>query len=273
VQRGNKSRKLSGMAYANVQGTRLWFTDAGRGPPLLLVHAFPVDGRLWEGVVPHLLPHRRVFTVDLRGFGNSDESGAFSVKQMACDLAALLRLTGLPPVDAAGCSMGGYVLQELLRQDGERVKHLILVDSKAESDTVEAQNKRNAMAALAREKGAAAVADQVLPTMLRKTPDPAVVARLREIIASQRPETIAHAAIALRDREDFVALLSDADIPVSIIVGGEDAVTPPTAAKALAQRVKIGRCMEIEHAGHLSPLEQPAAVAAALLSLTDLNAV
>ena len=261
------------MAYANVQGTRLWFTDAGQGPPLLLVHAFPVDSRLWDAVIPHLLPRRRVLTVDLRGFGNSDETGAFSVKQMACDLAAMLRLTGLPPIDAVGCSMGGYVLQELLRQDGGLIKHLILVDSKAEADAVEAQNKRNAMAALAREKGAAAVAEQVLPTMLRKNPDSAVIAKLREIIVSQRPETIAHAALAMRDREDFVSLLTDVDLPVSIVVGSEDAITPPTAAKALAQRVKIGRYMEIENAGHLSPLEQPAAVAAALLSLTDLNAV
>src|SRR5688572_16307269 len=100
------------MAYANVQGTRLWFTDEGAGHPLLLVHAFPVDGRLWAGVTPHLVPHRRVITVDLRGFGNSEASGAFSIKQLACDLAAMLRLTGLPPMPVAGCSMGGYVLQE-----------------------------------------------------------------------------------------------------------------------------------------------------------------
>ncbi|HEY0007738.1 MAG TPA: alpha/beta fold hydrolase, partial [Tepidisphaeraceae bacterium] len=86
---------------------------------------------------------------------------------------------------------------------------------------------------------------------------------------TQRPETLAQASLAMRDREDFVELLTMLTMPVSIIVGEQDSITPPVAARALSERVKTGSFVQIAGAGHISPLEQPAAVAAALLSLTE----
>jgi pimeloyl-ACP methyl ester carboxylesterase len=257
------------MPYANVEGTRLWYSDAGHGPALVLVHGFPLDSRVWDGLLPYLTPHRRVICVDQRGFGKSDDVGAFSMKQLACDIIALVRSLNIAPCAMAGLSMGGYVLQEVARQAPEVLKHLILIDTKSESDTPEGQNKRNALAKLAEEKGARAVAEQMLPNMLSPDHDPEVAQRLMAIMTSQRPKTLASASIAMRDREDFVTLLTQLDMPVDIIVGQNDAITPPLLARAMHEKLKNGRLFEIEKAGHMSPFEQPAAVAEALLKLSD----
>ncbi len=257
------------MPYAFVQSTRLWYADAGQGPTLLLIHGFPLDSRIWDDVVPLLTPHRRVITLDVRGFGRSDPTPAFSMRQLAADVAGFATLQKLAPCAMAGLSMGGYILQELMTEKPELVSHLILLDTKADADAPEAQNKRIAMAQTAREKGAKPVADQMLPNLLAPQHDAGVEKKLRDIVESQRPETIAHACIAMRDREDYVDNLSRMSIPVDIIVGEHDAISSPIMMRAMHDRLNYGRYFEIPGAGHLSPMENPRAVAEALLRTTE----
>jgi pimeloyl-ACP methyl ester carboxylesterase len=255
------------MGDAHVESTRLFVTDVGDGPPIVLLHGFPLDGRVWEAVVP-LLGHHRVIVPDLRGFGRSDPAGPFSMGQLATDVAALLKVMATGPATIVGLSMGGYVAQEMLRVAPHAVERLILVDTKADADSVEAQNKRNAMAELATERGAEAVAEAMLPNMLAPTAGSAIRERLREIMTSQRRETLAHACIAMRDREDFVNLLMDSTVPIHLIVGEHDAITPPKLLEALHSKRERGHFDVIPNAGHMSPLEQPEAVAAAVLRST-----
>lgn len=257
------------MPHAFVQSTRLWYTDSGAGPVLLLVHGFPLDSRMWDGVVPLLTPHRRVVTLDLRGFGQSDESGAFSMRQLALDVAGFCVLHKIEPCAMAGLSMGGYVLQELASEKPEMIRHLILLDTKSDADTTEARNKRNDTARLARQQGARAIADAMLPNMLAPNHTPEVAQRARAIMESQRPETLAQASLAMRDREDYVNLLSKLEMPVDLIVGEHDAVSPPLLMRAMHEKIKNSRFVTIPNAGHYSPMENPQAVAEALLMLTD----
>ncbi len=257
------------MPYAFVPSTRLWYTDAGHGPTLLLIHGFPLDSRIWDDVVPLLTPHRRVITLDLRGFGQSDPTPAFSMRQLAADVGGFVTLQKLSPCAMAGLSMGGYVLQELMSERPELVSHLALLDTKADPDAPEAQNKRNAMAELAKTGGAKPVADQMLPNLLAPGHSPDVEKKLREIMESQRPETIAHACLAMRDRENYVNLLGRISIPVDIIVGEHDAISSPGMMRAMHDRLNYGRFLQIPGAGHLSPMENPHAVAEALLRTND----
>jgi pimeloyl-ACP methyl ester carboxylesterase len=256
------------MGEAHIGKARLHVTETGEGPPLVLIHGFPLDGRVWDDVVP-LLRGLRVIVPDLRGFGRSRPSGEFSIGRLALDVAALLELMNIDRAAVAGLSMGGYVAQEMLRVAPQRVERLILIDTKPEADGLEAQNKRNAMAKLATEQGSAAVAAQMLPNMLAPGASLATQQRLREIMESQRPETLAQACIAMRDREDFVDLLSNADCPIGLIVGEHDAITPPGLFEALRPRLKAADMEVIAGAGHISPLEKPQAVAAALLKMSQ----
>jgi pimeloyl-ACP methyl ester carboxylesterase len=256
------------MGDAHIGDTRLHVGDTGDGPPLVLIHGFPLDGRVWDEVVP-LLPGRRVIVPDLRGFGRSQPAGDFTIGSLACDVAALIVAMGYEKAAVAGLSMGGYVAQEMLRVAPQVVDRLILIDTKPDADNVEAQNKRIAMANLATEHGSEAVADAMLPNMLAGDAEPAVRRRLREIMTSQRPETLARACIAMRDREDFVALLQSAGCPIGLLVGEHDAITPPVLFESLHSRLKSARLHLIPGAGHMAPLERPALVAEALLMLTS----
>lgn len=257
------------MPHVFVQSTRLWYTDTGTGPVLLLVHGFPLDSRMWDDVVPLLAPHRRVVAIDLRGFGRSDESPAFSMRQMALDVAGFCVLQKITPCAMAGLSMGGYVLQELASEKPELIKHLILLDTKSEADTTEARNKRTATAEMVRQQGAKSIADAMLPNMLAPGHATEVEQRARAIMESQRPETLAQASLAMRDREDYVNQLSTLPMPVDMIVGEHDAVSPPLLMRAMHEKVKNGRYVTIPNAGHYSPMENPAAVAEALIRLTE----
>jgi 3-oxoadipate enol-lactonase len=260
------------MPHAYVQSTRLWYAEAGSGPALLLVHGFPLDSRIWDDVLPLLTPHRRVITLDLRSFGQSDPlapGAGFSMRQLALDVAGFCTLHKVAPCAMAGLSMGGYVLQELASEKPEMIRHLVLLDTKAEADSTEARNKRNAMADLVGEKGPGAVADQMMPNMLAPGAPPEVRRKLRAIMESQRVDTIASACIAMRDREDYVNLLPRLSMPVDIIVGEHDAISPPTLMRAMHERLAYGRYFVIPGAGHLSPMENPRAVAEALLRTTE----
>lgn len=257
------------MAYELVQSTRLWYADAGTGKPILLLHGFPLDSRIWDDILPLLTPHRRVITLDLRGFGQSDESPAFSMRQLALDVAGFITLKKLGPCCVAGLSMGGYVAQELASEHPELLSHLILLDTKAESDNTEARNKRIEMAKLARDQSAQAVADQMMPKMLAPQHTPEVEAKLRTIMQSQRTETIAHACIAMRDRENYLNTITSLSFPVDMIVGQHDAISSPELMRFMHQKVNYGRLFEIPNAGHITPMENPQATATAILQSTE----
>jgi pimeloyl-ACP methyl ester carboxylesterase len=257
------------MPYAFVQSTRLWYAEAGQGPVILLLHGFPLDSRIWDDVVPLLTHKHRVITLDLRGFGRSDPTPDFSMRQLAFDVAGFITLQKLGPCCVAGLSMGGYVAQELASEQHELISHMILLDTKAESDDTEAKNKRNAMAEMVKEKGATAVADAMLPNTLGNNPQPEVASKLRMIMESQRVETIASACIAMRDRETYLPTLEKLSFPVDIIVGEEDKISSPELMRFIHEKVNYGRMFTIPNAGHLTPMENPQAVATAILKGTE----
>lgn len=257
------------MPYAFVQSTRLWYEQQGNGPAILLIHGFPLDSRIWDDVVPLISDRLKVITLDLRGFGKSDPSGDFTMRQLALDVAGFLILQKLAPCCVAGLSMGGYVAQELASERPDLISHMILLDTKSEADDTEAKNKRNAMAKLALEQGAKAVADAMMPNMLALRPVPEVADKLRQIMESQRPETLASACIAMRDRENYLPTLEKLSFPVDIIVGEEDRISSPELMEFIHQKVNYGKMFKIPQAGHLSPMENPQAVATAILKATE----
>ena len=233
----------------------------------MLIHGFPLDGGVWAKLAPLLQGHR-VIVPDLRGFGRSAPTGPFTISDLADDVAGVLDALKVASADIVGLSMGGYVAQELLRVAPHRIDRLILIDTKPDADTTEAQNKRNAMATLAKDQGAEAIADTMLPNMLAPDAPADVKAALRRIMMEQPPATLEHACIAMRDREDFVDLLMHADHPIGLIVGEHDAITPPTLMESIHGKLRFGDFYVINNAGHMSPFEQPQAVADAILHMT-----
>lgn len=240
-----------------------YYEDRGAGSPVVLVHAFPVDSRMWEGQLSDLSSYWRVIAPDLRGFGRSTANAPLTIESMADDLHALLRELDALPFVLAGISMGGYIGMAYALKYSSDLRGLILIDTKAEADTPEQKAGRLKNAELARTRGATAVADQMLPKMLAdETPRrrPAVAEALRKLMEECPPATIEHALLAMRDRPDRSAQLGSISIPTLVIVGDNDSITPIAAAESMQKRIPNAELAVIRGAGHMAPMEQPAQV-------------
>jgi pimeloyl-ACP methyl ester carboxylesterase len=240
--------------------------------PLVLLHAFPVDARMWAPVRAPLAAKLRLITPDQRGLGRSPlptTDRAPGLDDAARDVLALLDKLGLEQVVLGGCSMGGYLTMAVLRLAPERVGGLVLIDTKASADTPEAAENRLRLAERAEAEGVTGwLADAMLPNLLAertRTGSPEVAGSVRGLIDAQPPAGVAWAAHAMAARPDSLDLLAGAAVPALVVVGEQDAVTPPEAAHAMAGALPDAELVVLPGAGHLTPLEDPARLAGAIL--------
>lgn len=249
-----------------VRGVSLAVETRGSGPAVLFIHGYPLDRTIWQHQVAHLEGFRRI-APDLRGMGRSDAPDlGYSMATYADDLAGLLEVLDEESVVLCGLSMGGYVAFEFLRRHPDRVRGLILMDTKAEADTPEGRKARDAQLAMVREQGTGALAEQMLPKLLAPAAPPAVVAQVDAMVRATPVAGVAGALGAMRDRADSGVLLPELGrIPVLVVSGAADALIPLAQAKALADAIPGAHLEVVAGAGHLPPLEQPEATTAALL--------
>ena len=132
---------------AQINGIQLGYTDQGEGTPLVFLHAFPLNRAMWEPQVRALSGTFRVITVDLRGHGDSDAVlWNFPLSLYAEDVHALLAHLHVSQPVLVGLSMGGYVLFAYYRQYAQRVRALVLADTRAQPDSEEGRQGRRGMA-------------------------------------------------------------------------------------------------------------------------------
>ncbi len=244
-----------------VNGVNLAVEVRGEGPAILLVHGYPLDRTIWRDQIDSLEGYRRI-APDLRGMGQSDAPDlGYSMGIYADDLAALLDALGVNEVVLCGLSMGGYVIFEFLRRWRHRVRALILMDTRAEGDSTEGRRARDAAAATARDGGAGAVGGALLPKMLASGSEeraPELVDRVRRMMAATPVAGMIGALAAMRDRHDSTGLLPTlADLPTLVLVGEEDVLAPPDAARRMATLIPGARLVVMPGAGHLPPVERP----------------
>lgn len=250
---------------ALVNGGRLVYEDVGAGEALLLLHAFPLSGAMWQPQIAALQGRYRLIVPDLRGFGASEvREGPALMEHFAADLLALCDQLKIERFALCGLSMGGYISFAILRAAAERVRALVLADTKAGADSAEAQAGREANARLAESQGAAALADKMIPSLLAPATGAKLRAELRTIIEANPPQGLAAALRGMAARPDSFATLAMISVPTLVVVGSEDSLTPPAEARAIQEAVAGSRLVEIAGAGHLASLEQPALFNAAL---------
>lgn len=258
---------------ARVRGIEVAYNDAGSGAPLLLLHGFPFNRSMWREQAEALSATRRVITPDLRGLGASGAGeGPATMEEMAEDLAALLGELNVERAVVGGLSMGGYVALAFLREHPSRVTALVLADTRAQADTVEARGTREETARRALAEGMGPIADAMLPKLLApatREQRPDVVARVREMILSTKPEGAAAALRGMAARRDQTDLLETVNVPTLIVVGSEDALTPPSEAEAMRAKIRSSRLVMIEGAGHVSNVERPGEFNRALAEFLD----
>src|SRR5438105_193371 len=227
-------------------------------PALVLLHAFPVDGSMWDREVRVLADAATpLIAPSFPGFGR----GQVPTKQPSLDdyadaVVAAMDAAQVDRAAIAGLSMGGYVAFALWRRHRERVSALALIDTKAESDTPEAAQNRIRLAQAVRERGVEALL--TTPPKWLRDGSPRWAA-LKELIRGQDKEAVAQASIAMAGRPDSTPDLATIDVPVAVIVGERDAITPLAQSKTMYEGVANATLAVLPDAGHLSNLEAPEA--------------
>ena len=182
-----RRREAGEVQRMTVNGVTLAVEVRGDGPAVLFIHGYPLDRSIWTHQMAALEGWTRI-APDLRGMGQSDAPDlGYSMETYASDLAGLLDLLGMDDVVLVGLSMGGYIAFEFLRRWKDRVRGLVLIDTRADSDTLEVKKARDATAATAREQGAEAVAETLVPKLLGASTlaaIPATVERVRAMMAA-----------------------------------------------------------------------------------------
>ena len=249
------------MPQLTAAGTKISYTDTGGdGPPVLLLHAFPLSSKMWQPQIDALGDRYRFIAPDVSGFGGSDApEDDYSMGRWAGEVQALLDELGLDKVVLVGLSMGGYLAFECLRRFRDRFSALVLADTKAEADPPEGIEKRTKQQGTVREGGRDDLIDALCGALLSSgTSDhkPDVVERVRGLMDNP-PAGFIGALEAMKNRPDSSGELAAIDVPVLIIVGENDGVTPPEASRKMHENIGGSRLVVIPDAGHLSNLEAP----------------
>ena len=249
------------------RGDMAWL-EAGQGWPLLLLHAFPMNATMWRPQLERVPEGWRFIAPDFRGFGRTPPGSApISIDAHAADVGALMDTLQIEEAIVGGLSMGGYTAFAILRHAARYVQGLILADTRAEADAPEGLEGRRKMLELVHAKGAAAVAEEMIPKLLGETTRRSradVIDHVRSLVLSNSPEAIAGSVRALMSRPDSTPLLPTIHVPTLILVGAEDTVTPPPLSEKMHHAIAGSELTVIPGAGHLANLEQPDLFNAAL---------
>lgn len=230
-------------------------------PTVLLLHAFPFDGHMWDGVRPALAD---------AGFETvaPDLPGAELELGFPAWAERVLGTVGGDFVPV-GSSMGGYLAFELWRRAPERIAAMALIGTRAAPDSPEQREAREDSIRLLGEAGREPFWEELAPRLFAARADPAVVRAGRESALAQPITGLVTAQETIRDRVDSRPSLPTIDVPVLVLVGEEDRLTPPSDSEAMVAALPNARFSRIAGAGHLVPLERPAAVAEQLVGFLE----
>jgi 3-oxoadipate enol-lactonase len=249
------------MPKARIGGGDIAYETRGAGPALLFLHAFPLGLGMWEPQVSAFASSHQVIRFDARGFGGSPPGdGLLTMERIADDAVGLLDHLDVSRAIVCGLSMGGYAAFALVRRHADRLKALVLADTRAGADSDAARAARAAQADKVRKEGSASIADAVLPKLVGETTHaqrPELVARLKETIAAHPPRGIADALAGLAARADSTSTLREVRVPTLVVCGAEDVLTPVSESEALVRGIAGSQIQIIPGAGHLSSLENP----------------
>jgi len=228
--------------------------------PLLLLGGLLCDRRLWAAQMASLADIAESTVADL-------------TQDASIEAMAQRALAAAPPRFAlAGLSMGGYVAQEIMRQAPDRVARLALLDTSARADSPDQRRRRLDLIALSRRGQFHGVTRRLLAQLIHpdRLGDAALVAIIAQMAEAIGVEGFRRQEAAILARRDGCSDLTRITVPALVLCGRDDLLTPPALAEEMAQLIPNAELHMVAHCGHLSTLERPDPVSAALRRwLTD----
>ena len=233
----------------------------GEGPDVVMLHPYPSDHGYWQPLTRHLESRFRLVLPDLRGLGGSGVgAGATTMAKLAADLLRLCDELKIERAAFVGCSVGGYLLFEFWRRCRERVKALVLMDTKAGLDSEEARAGRLKNAEEILLNGPEWAIEQMMPKLLSP-----VTMSSRLDVVEQAKATMRRAGAAgmaamqrgMAERSDSIATLAGIDVPTLVLGGEDDTPAPVSELERLARGIRGAELKIVRRAGHFAAFEQP----------------
>ena len=242
-------------------GAAMSYRELGEGDPLVLLHAFPLNGRMFESQMRVFSGSHRVVAPDYPGFGRSPRTPAQpDVHYYAEGVRGLLDRLHLERVILGGVSMGGYVAFECMRLFPERICALVLANTRAEPDSEEMREIRNETALRVAQEGVGVLEELQIERLLSTDTlhnDEEVVEEVQAMILENSPDGVVAALGAMRDRPDSTPLLGKIGVPTLVVGGEEDLISSPEVMGAMAAKIPGAHHVTIPRTGHLPNLEAP----------------
>jgi 3-oxoadipate enol-lactonase len=237
-------------------------------PVLVLSNSLGTDLHMWDAQIAAFTKHFRVLRFDTRGHGKSlVTTGPYSIEQLGHDVLALLDALHIERAHFCGLSMGGLIGQWLGINAGHRLNKLVVCNTAAKIGDPSVWNPR--IETVLRDGSAAMVALRDASIARWFTPDfaeanPAAAKKITDMLAATSPEGYAANCAAVRDA-DFRDQLSSITVPLLVIAGTEDAVTPPSGGHFIQEHVQGAEYAEF-YAAHLSNVQAGAAFSERVLA-------
>ena len=237
------------------------YSDEGMedAPVLVFIHGFPFNKSMWNMQAMALKNKYRVITYDVRGHGDSAEgSGNFSITLFVDDLLGLLYNLDIKKVTLCGLSMGGYIALNAIVNYPEYFEALILSDTNCYADTQEGKEKRMKTIETIKLSGIEKYADDSIKNLFAPgslLTKPEAIAQVTRMIRGTKEQTLSRTLVALAERVETCSKLSEIKLPVLILVGNDDKITPPEAAVFMHEKIKGSKLFILKDAGHLSNME------------------
>lgn len=240
----------------------LSYDDAGQGStPIIFLHGYPFDKSMWQGQIDFLKNSYRSIACDIRGFGKSkDEESVLTIDLFAEDLIAFMDKLKIDKAIVCGLSMGGYIALNAMKRFPARFAALILCDTQCIADTAVAKEKRYKTIDEIAVTGTAGFNEGFIKSVFHKdslTNKKELVDQLRRVVFSNSKHIIMQGLMALAMRSETCSALNQITVPTLILCGKEDGVTPLAQSEMMHAAIKGSILRVIDHAGHVSNLEQP----------------
>jgi pimeloyl-ACP methyl ester carboxylesterase len=239
----------------------IFYWVLGDGPPVVLLHPFPVNHEFWLPVAEVLAARYRVIMPDLRGHGDSGVGeGPATMEKHAADIAHVMDDADIGRAPLIGVSIGGYALFEFWRNFRGRVAALGLCNTKAQADNAEARATRLQVANNVLDRGTEPFFEAQLPRMLAKTTmqaRPDLADGALRMMRKMSPEDVAQVQRGMAERPDSIDTLKTINVPTLLVTGEEDILTGINEAELMRRNIASSQLRVIPKAGHYSPWEQP----------------
>lgn len=232
-----------------------------QGPAVIFIHGFPFNRGMWAPQIEALPESYRLISYDVRGHGQSDVGdGQYSLEFFVDDLILGMDHLKVDRAVLCGLSMGGYIALRAVERHPDRFSGLVLCDTKSEADNDEAKIKRAAAILAVKNEGVQSFASGFVKKVLTETTlktKPDLVSFVLKMIRGNSSLGISGTLLAMAARTDTTAALAKMTLPVQILVGKEDELTPPSASEAMMKKIPHAAMLVIPGAAHLSNLENP----------------